>query len=143
MIIDKNILYVLKKLKGLDFCVTGSIALAFHGKLNREIHDLDIISDDPRVLKILQRDFKDDSDSVYGAYQYRFLHQDTAIDLFPIKVPEHRKFTIEGLELNIVEPYLIFLDKINRVRDNNTPKIMVTKCLHDLEQYFYLTYNCN
>lgn len=135
-------MHVLKKLKGLDFCVTGSIALAFHGKLNREIHDLDIISDDPKVLKILQRDFKDDSDSVYGAYQYRFIHQDTTfIDLFPIKLPAHRKFTIEGLEIKLVEPHLIFLDKLERVRDKTTPKAMVSKCLHDLEQYFHLTYN--
>lgn len=118
------------------------MALAFHGKLNREIHDLDIISDDPRVLKILQRDFKDDSDSVYGAYQYRFIHQDTTfIDLFPIKLPAHRKFTVEGLELNLVEPHLIFLDKIERIKDSTTPKVMITKCLHDLEQYFHITYN--
>ena len=142
MNLDENILYVLKKLKGLDFCVTGSIALAFHGKLNREIHDLDIISDDPRVLKILQRDFKDDSDSVYGAYQYRFIHQDTTfIDLFPIKLPSCKKFNVNGLDINLVDPHLIFLDKIERVRDSTTPKAMVIKCLHDLEQYFHLTYN--
>lgn len=142
MIINQDILYVLHKLRGLDFCITGSIALAFHGKLEREIHDLDIISDDPRVLKILQRDFKDDSDSVYGAYQYRFIHQDTTfIDLFPVKIPECKKHKLHNLEVNIISPHLIFLDKISRLKDKNTPHKMVEKCLHDLEQYFHLTYN--
>ena len=136
---------VLEKIKHFDYHITGSFALCALGKLDRPIKDLDIVSDDPRLIKYFKTHCMALDDVVAFPNQCRYFYKETLfVDVFvntPISKKDVVKVTIGGYKLSLVKPEYIFINKLKMLDSINGNTKMSSKIISDLTQYFHLTYN--
>ena len=139
-LISPDMSRVLQHIEGLDFIITGSLALCIEGKLDREIHDLDIITPDNRVLKQLDK-IGERLDETSEAHHLRYLcYNSYHVDVFLVSTHiKHTTKNIGKFKLKVAYPETVYLSKIASLcRHTNTP--FLVKALKDLEQYFHITY---
>ena len=130
---------VLKKLEGLDFAITGSMALYLNKKIDREIHDLDLITYDSRVLKVLDT-FGERSDEVTLENHIRyFCYDNFYIDVFLVtNINDSITKNIENMQVKVCNHEPIFLNKLEFISKHPTHKSAL-KGLEDVIQYFTLS----
>lgn len=122
----------LKEMKdtGLDFWVGGSISLMVHVIIDREIHDIDVLTMDKERFKELQKCcifsvFYPDNENIYQARIDK-----TEVTMILKECPEiGREFTFVGpygekLEIKIAAPVYSMQAKVSYIlqRANNKPK---------------------
>ena len=144
-LITPSIKALLGEIKHFDFHITGSFALCALGKLNRPIKDLDLVSNDPRLIKHLRKRCMILDDIIDFPNQCRYEYNESLyIDVFintPIPKEKITPVKILDFNLTLVNPDSIFLNKLSVLQKEGTSLKMRNKIIADLEQYFHLTYN--
>lgn len=120
-------------LKDTDFIVTGSVALKVFGHLNREEKDLDLISNDSRVLEILKQHCTDLSEVIPSPYQHRFMFESLNTLYIDVFTSEYLYTTtetiVDGLKLTFTPSEFILKTKLKKFNDDQ-------KTIEDLLYYF-------
>ena len=136
--LDLAIREVLNMVKGIPYVLTGSLALKLSGLLDREIHDLDLISDDPLILAKLSEQCMNMSDLISNPNHHRFSYgDDLFIDVFMVsdlkQVPQ-TPVKLWARKLVMTPPKYIYLKKLTELKDFD-------KIRGDLVEYFNRTLN--
>lgn len=107
---------VLKLLENKTFIITGSLALKLLGSLDRTPGDLDIISNDPFVIKILRKNCTEDFTGVLEiANHSMFKFGSLEVDVFRYPTLEGVPYitkTVEGFNLKITPTEFVLLKKL-------------------------------
>jgi len=122
--------------KNKSFIVTGSLALKLLGSLDRIPGDLDLISNDPSVLKILSDACNlDMTDALEIPRQSKFeFNNGFSVDVFRYKDPSIipvETVTVEGYTFKVTIPEFVFKRKLENLRGP-----IQKKTVKDLIDYF-------
>ena len=140
-LITFKISQVLHSLRGLDFYITGSLALCLHEKLDREVHDLDIMTQDPRVVAKLRNMGMVLENHTEGHFKF-LTYENLHVDVFTLPY-EGKVITknIKGLKLHLVSPESIWINKLQFLGKLLTKHHTGDKYLSDLLYHFNTNYN--
>ena len=127
----------MEQLKDFNYYLTGSLSLYLNGVIQRESEDIDLMSNDEKLLEKLSLIARDVSDAVYGAPMKRYSYQNTFIDVFPYeKEPEYKNYKLNNNKIKLVNPKMIMLQKLSYLESSIIPKKQKEKSLTDLKHYF-------
>ena len=117
---------VLKLLEDKTFIITGSLAIKLLGSLDRTPGDLDIISNDPFVIKILREHCTEDFTGVLELVNHSiFNFDDLAVDVFRYPTLEGVPYiakTVEGFDLKITPPEFVYIKKLETISEMSMKK---------------------
>ena len=132
-ILQREIREVLVILKDTDFIVTGSVALKVLGHLDREVKDLDLISNDSRVLDILKLHCTDLSEVMSDPFHYRFMFESLETLYIDVFTTEYfyttQEIIVDGLKLRLTPSEFVLKTKLKKFNSDQ-------KTIEDLLCYF-------
>ena len=133
-ILKPKVREVLKLLENKTFIITGSLAIKLLGSLDRTPKDLDIISNDPSIIKILKEHCTEDFTGVLELVNHSIFNFDNlAVDVFrypTLKDVPYITKTVEGFNLKITPPEFVYIKKLETIS-----KMSMKKTVRDITDY--------
>lgn len=134
-ILSREIREVLSMLKNTSYIITGSYSLKLQKVLNRMPGDLDLISDDLRVIDKLKENCLNYSSIIENRNHFRFLYEDTLfVDVFFVEDLSKiacDKLCIRGKIIKVSPPWYVLLKKLVVDREDDREQLR-----GDLISYF-------
>lgn len=134
-ILSREIREVLSMLKNTSYIITGSYSLKLQKVLNRMPGDLDLISDDLRVIDKLKENCLNYSSIIENRNHFRFLYDDTLfVDVFFVEDLSKiacDKLCRRGKIIKVSPPWYVFLKKLMVDREDDREQLR-----GDLISYF-------
>lgn len=134
-ILSREIREVLSMLKNTSYIITGSYSLKLQKVLNRMPGDLDLISDDLRVIDKLKENCLNYSSIIENRNHFRFLYDDTLfVDVFFVEDLSKiacDKLCRRGEIIKVSPPWYVFLKKLMVDREDDREQLR-----GDLISYF-------